>query len=221
MSKLTFRKKIYIFLLFFVLLIIFIGIKIVDAKEQTHFLFKNPEFIFSQNILKPKFFNNLTEIKNNEIKSIKFHFKDKRAFVFDKYFQINDSPLVGLGELFVIKCEQYNAPLDCISTVAIAKHETDLCKYPGSKEMYNCWGFGGGGEHRISFSSFYESIDRVTQVLAEQYGYRYMVNPVLMESVFCGTQEECNGWGERILNIMDEINRFSINLGIGDLYLLR
>lgn len=146
---------------------------------------------------------------------------DKRAFVFDQYFLANDSPLFGYGKYFVEKCDQYGAPKDCITVIAIARNETNLCKYQLSAEMFNCWGFGGGGVNRIQFSNFEESIDRVTKVLVENYGTQYMEDPSLMEGTFCGPQEECHNWGNSIKFFIRQIEEFSKSVGMGSLLELR
>lgn len=146
---------------------------------------------------------------------------DERAYVFDQYFLVNNSPLYGYGKYFVEKCEQYGAPKDCVTIVAIARNETDLCKYPLSAEMYNCWGFGGGGVYRIKFSNFEESIDRVSRVLMEGYGPQYIKDPSLMEGTFCGPQDECKNWGNSIKFFIRQIDEFGKGLGVGSLLDLR
>jgi len=74
----------------------------------------------------------------------------------------------------------------------------------------------------MTFSSFEESINRVTQVLTEQYGERYMIDPELMERTFCGTEDPmCEGWGDRIKVIINDINEFSKSINMGDLISLR
>jgi hypothetical protein len=73
----------------------------------------------------------------------------------------------------------------------------------------------------MSFASYQDMIDNATNVLVNQYGSRYMLNPILMEGVFCGPQAECEGWGARILYFMEEIDTFSESLGFGRLSALR
>lgn len=146
---------------------------------------------------------------------------DFRAYVFNEYFRANNSPLYGTGEIFVRYCDRYAAPRDCIMTVAIARAETDLCKYHNSASYYNCWGYGGGPGHRIYFNSWEQSIERVTRALAQAYGYEYMIDPRKMERRFCGLEPGCTGWGKRVIFHMDNINDFSIQLGFGSLYALR
>lgn len=146
---------------------------------------------------------------------------DERAYVFDQYFLANNSPLYGYGKYFVEKCDQYGAPKDCITVIAIARNETNLCKYNISAEMHNCWGFGGGGEHRLYFDDFYQSIDRVTRVLVEGYGPEYMIDPSLMEGTFCGPQDECKNWGNSIKFFINQIDQFAKDLGVGSLLELR
>ena len=82
-------------------------------------------------------------------------------------------------------------------------------------------GWGGAGENRIIYNSFEEHIYTATDVLVNQYGIEYMDDPRLMEKVFCGPQEECIGWGNRILHFMREIDDFSESLGVGRLTDLR
>lgn len=153
--------------------------------------------------------------------SSKVLLKDKRAYVLDQYFKSRNSPLYGYGKTFVEACDRYGAPKDCISTTAIARHETDLCNYANSASYFNCMGWGGGGIHRIKYNSFEDHINIATDILVNQYGPEYMDDPRLMEGVFCGPQEECYGWGNRILFFMREIDNFSESLGVGRLTDLR
>jgi hypothetical protein len=146
---------------------------------------------------------------------------DKRVYVLDEYFKSRQSPLYGYAKEFVEACDRFGAPKDCISTVAIARHETDLCNYYNSADYFNCMGWGGGGEHRRRFSSFAEHINIATDVLVNQYGPEYMDDPRLMENVFCGPQAECDGWGQRVLFFMREIDNFAVSLGVGRLTDLR
>lgn len=146
---------------------------------------------------------------------------DKREFVLEKYFESRNAPLMGHARVFVESCDKYGAPIDCISTAAIARHETDLCNYYNSADYFNCMGWGGAGPYRQKFSSFEEHIDRATDVLVNQYGNQYMDDPRLMQWVFCGPQDECIGWGSRILFFMRQIDDFSEQLGVGRLTDLR
>lgn len=146
---------------------------------------------------------------------------DIRAVVFDEYFKRHNSPLLGYGQIFVDACTEYEAPKDCTIVVAIARNESRLCTYSISAQMHNCWGFGGGGTNRRSYDSFNDAIFKVTNVLAYQYGYEYMIDPRKMERTFCGPDAECTGWGSSILFFMEEINNLSIELGYGSLYDLR
>lgn len=146
---------------------------------------------------------------------------DIRAVVFDEYFRRHNSPLLGYGQIFVDACVEYGAPKDCTIVVAIARNESRLCTYSISAQMHNCWGFGGGGADRRSYESFNDAIFKVTNVLAYQYGYEYMIDPRKMERTFCGPDAECVGWGSSILFFMEEINNLSIELGYGSLYDLR
>lgn len=138
---------------------------------------------------------------------------DVRAFVLDQYFAANQSPLYGTGRVFVDACNRYGAPRDCVVVAAIARAETDLCKYYTSASYYNCWGFGGGGANRIRFNSWEESIDRVTRVLVQRYGIESMNDPSLMEKVFCGSEPGCTGWGNRVKYHMNAISEFPRTIG--------
>lgn len=146
---------------------------------------------------------------------------DYRALVFEKYIEMNNSPLQGLGQDFIIACKKYNAPKDCTVVLAIAKAETDLCNYPPSQFQQNCWGFGGSGENRYIFNSYKEGIDLVTERLVNSYGLEYMIDPDAMEMTFCGQRPSCEEWGERVQQFMDELNVLSIQMGYPSLYSLR
>ena len=146
---------------------------------------------------------------------------DPRAYVFEEYFRRNNSPMQGTGEIFVNNCIKYQMPRDCITIVAIARAETDLCKYGGSDSYFNCWGFGGGGIYRMRFTSWEESIDRVSRSLAWSYGERFILDPRRMERTFCGWEPGCTGWGARVLFFVNEIDRLGVELGVGSLLAMR
>ncbi len=144
----------------------------------------------------------------------KIGFIDERAYVLDQYFKADKSPLFGYGHLFTEACDKYGAPKDCTTVAAIARAETDLCKYLNSAEYHNCWGFGGGGTDRIKFGSWEESIDLVTNRLVTTYGVKYMIDPSLMERTFCGTDAGCTGWGKRIKFYMQDISDYAKKVGL-------
>lgn len=144
----------------------------------------------------------------------KIIYKDVRAYILDQYFLAHQSPLYLYGEKMVEACDYYNGPKDCTILAAIARNESYLCNYKGSLEMKNCWGFGGGGEHRRTFSDFTEAIYKITDVLVNQYGKRYIEDPVLMQDTFCGSEPGCEKWGENIKYFTKEINDFGLALGL-------
>lgn len=147
--------------------------------------------------------------------------QDIRAYVLDEYFRRNNSPLYGTGEIFARKCLEYPVPLDCTTVAAIARAETDLCKYGQADSYFNCWGFGGAGPNRMRFQSWEAGIDRVYRSLAFSYGYEYMVDPRRMSRTFCGSEPGCTGWGQRVLFFMAEIDTLAKDLGVGSLFALR
>lgn len=218
--KLTKRKLLFVlFILFtslFASLFSLLNVsQTLNAKEMVRkeeIVTYSPQILGEKVAFNPNFSSDL---------SSSFETMDVRVYVLDQYIKARNSPLTGMAKLFVDACDRYGAPRDCISLVAIARHETDLCNYQGSAEMHNCMGWGGGGQYRTAFSSYYDMIDRATNVLVNQYGRRYMLNPILMEDVFCGPQAECEGWGARILYFMEEIDTFSESLGFGRLSALR
>lgn len=150
-----------------------------------------------------------------------FTFQDKREYVLNQYFKSRNSPLFGHADAFVKACDKYGAPKDCITTAAIARHETDLCKYYVSADTYNCMGWGGGPGQRVIFRSFDHHLDVATDVLVNQYGIKFIIDPTLMEKIFCGPQDECIGWGNRVKKFMREIDDFGVSLGVGRLSELR
>ncbi|MBN1916024.1 hypothetical protein JW796_03485 [Candidatus Dojkabacteria bacterium] len=134
-----------------------------------------------------------------------------RAYVFDKYFEKNNSPLQGYGKNFVEACIRYGAPDDCLLMVAIAKAETNLCKTDISDLQKNCWGFGGAGSNRIVWPSYEVSIDEVTRRVMEGYGTRFFNDANNGKLYYCG--RHCTKWGNVVNSYKYEINEFGISLG--------
>jgi hypothetical protein len=165
--------------------------------------------------------NSVVNKSLNEVPESNFKSLDKRIYVLDQYFKTRNSPLYGQANLFVEACDRFGAPKDCLTTAAIARHETDLCNYYNSAEMHNCMGWGGGGIYRTRFANFKDHIDVATDVLVNQYGIKYMIEPALMEKVFCGPDPECAGWGARVKQFMVEIDNYGESLGVGRLSELR
>ena len=115
-------------------------------------------------------------------------FQDYRAFVLDKYFEINKSPLKGFGSEFIVACDKYGLSKDCSVIPAIAFFETRLCTLALSAKQFNCWGFGGSNENRIIFKDFTESIDYVTRTLAHGYGNNLFI-PENIASTYTGNED--------------------------------
>jgi len=143
--------------------------------------------------------------------SSKFYNSNYRAYVFDKYFEKNDSPLYGYGQDFIDACESYGAPSDCLLMVAIAKAETNLCTTPGSNAQKNCWGFGGSGTNRIVWPDYKTSINEVTRRVMEGYGVRFFEDANNGKFYYCGSH--CDKWGNVVNGYKNEINEFGISLG--------
>ena len=136
---------------------------------------------------------------------------DYRSLVLDEFFKRNNSPLQGFGKDFVVSCNKYDAPYDCTTLSAIAYVETRLCTSPTSHEQRNCWGFGGSGKNRITFSSYPEAIDLITNRLVNAYGSKYMTNPKLMQHTYCGPN--CNAWGGAVQSMRYQINSLALEMG--------
>lgn len=140
---------------------------------------------------------------------------DKRAWVLDEFFKSWNSPLYGYGRNFVEACDKYGSPKDCVMVAAIAANESHLCTYYMSWEMKNCWGYGGGQEHRWTFNSIEEAIDTVTMLITTKYGVEFMNDPSLYELTFCGVAEpECWGWGNSVKFFMRQIRSFALARGV-------
>lgn len=172
--------------------------------------------ILGQDLFKKSGAAILGEADNSQQYS-QINYQDKRAYILDQYFLKNQSPLYLQGSNIVEGCEKFNAPKDCTIIAAIAKNETDLCNYYNSFEMKNCWGFGGGGIYRRSFENFKEAIFTITDVLVNQYGHRYIIDPTLMQTTFCGSEPGCENWGSKIKYFVNEIDTFGKNMGLGSI----
>ena len=227
-SKIKFTKRTLAILFVFLFILAFGGKEIFSQIDST---LKNYNVLADSNVTSPTLTlaSNLELTNNLETSTINVRDKinsntltmDKRSYLLDQYFLSNNSPLYGTGKLFVAACNKYGAPRDCITVAAIARNETDLCKYNNSADMHNCWGFGGAGTNRMRFDSFEQSIDRVTRALAYDYGSQYMIDPSLMEGRFCGSDSSCVGWGNKIKLFMRQIDDFGKNQGLGSILDMR
>jgi hypothetical protein len=195
--------------------LVFVGGLVFLAHQQVQTFFLHAAGYSSELVqLSPAFYSATeSQVMGAAIINTEVKFLDKRAYVLDQYFRAANSPLFGTGKIFVAACDRYGAPRDCTTVAAIARAETDLCKYFNSAEYYNCWGFGGGGADRIKFNNWQESIDLVTDRLVNTYGLKYMIDPSLMEKVFCGSEPGCTNWGIRVKFYMNEISEHARTLG--------
>jgi len=224
-----FFKRLYIGVILFTVTTIMLltGVTVVKDKFEYYVEKSSPNLATDLNAADP--FEDaqvlgestLLPLNNNDDVRSNAKLVDKRTFVLDQYFKSRNSPLYGHASAFVEACDKYGAPKDCLTIPAIARHETDLCKYHNSAEMHNCMGWGGAGVNRMRFPSFEQHIDIATDVLVNQYGNEYLIDPSLMEKKFCGPQDECINWGNRIKKFMVEIDDFGVNLGVGRLSELR
>lgn len=145
--------------------------------------------------------------------SVEVSYLDYRAFVLDKYFEKYNSPLFGFGNNFVEACEKYGTPRDCTFLPAIAYVETKLCTKASSLKQFNCWGWGGSGENRIVFSSFYESIDTITRGMVKGYGINNLNNPYKLVGTYCGPN--CNPyWASSVEREQKNINNLAKELNL-------
>lgn len=91
---------------------------------------------------------------------------DARTEILKQYMESYDSPLADYANLIVQAADKYS--LDFRLLTAIAQQESNLCKIipPGS---FNCWGWGITGEGTLSFKSYDEGIETVSQGLRDNY----------------------------------------------------
>lgn len=207
------RKLIFIFLIF---------MSIVSFRSQIQEFVENAtrgdaEFQVAQVAGVESELPKITEPRVKE----KYKGVDVREYVFDEWFKLNNSPLAGQADLFVDACDRFGAPRDCITIVAITGHETNYCKYYISYQQNNCMGWGGAGPNRIVFPNMKAHIDTATDVLVNQYGIRFLLEPRLMQRTFCGPQAECDNWGNSVELKVSQIDQFAESLGVGRLTNLR
>jgi hypothetical protein len=160
-----------------------------------------------------------TEIEINTITkegmSFNAEYQDYRAYVLDKYFAINHSPLSGYGNAFIAACDKYNAPQDCTLIPAIAYVETGLCTLGISQAQFNCWGWGGSGPNRILFKDYNEAIDTITKGMVDGYG-TYMTKPDRIVNTYCGPH--CVNWAKGVTQERNKLNRMSKELYLPALF---
>ncbi len=148
---------------------------------------------------------------------VEVSYLDYRAFVLDKYFEKYNSPLIGFGNTFVEACDKYGSPKDCTFLPAIAYVETKLCTKASSLKQFNCWGWGGSGENRIIFSSFYDSIDTITRKMVTGYGVKNLNNPYKLVGTYCGP--DCNPyWASSVEREQKAINKLALDLKLPPMF---
>lgn len=137
-----------------------------------------------------------------------------QAWLLDRWFEAQNSPLVGHGDDFVRACERYQTPSDCTLLPAIAKVETAYCTTDISAQQFNCWGFGGSGPNRILYDSFEDSIDEITRRLMIGYTERFFRDPSWGGLTYCGAH--CVNWGRYVESEQIRIKQYFRNNGFTD-----
>jgi hypothetical protein len=123
--------------------------------------------------------------------------KQLEAFL-DKY----DSPLAPYAQTFVATADEYQ--IDWKLVPAITGVESTFGKHI-PYNSYNAYGWANG---KYSFSSWEESIEKVTKTLKEKYYNRGLDNPYKIGPVYAPPS---NTWAGKVNRFMNEIE--SLNNG--------
>ncbi|HEC65612.1 MAG TPA: hypothetical protein ENI23_09970 [bacterium] len=184
-------------------------LEFIDNSVVSTFFKNEPELVSPKELTYDSVRSTSSQISAKVGSSVKAY--NYKAYVFDKYFETNSSPLSGYGNNFVRACERHGATSDCLLMVAIAKAETDLCKTGISDRQKNCWGFGGSGENRIEWPTYPIAIDEVTRRVMIGYGTRFFEDANNGALYYCG--RHCNKWGDIINSYKYQINEYGKDLG--------
>jgi len=91
---------------------------------------------------------------------------DARPEIIRQYLEKYDSPLIPHADFIVETADKYN--LDYRLITAIAQQESNLCK-KSPPDTFNCWGWGIHSLGTLSFSSYQEGIETVSEGLRQNY----------------------------------------------------
>ena len=91
---------------------------------------------------------------------------DARSLILHEYLQTLDSPLQGHVSDILTAADTYN--LDFRLIVAIARQESNLCKYI-PEGGHNCWGWGIHQRGTLGFDDYTQAIWTVSKGLREDY----------------------------------------------------
>jgi len=141
-------------------------------------------------------------------------FIDIRVLTLEEIFTDYDSPLKYEADEFIKASEKYGME-NWQLLPAIALAETVGCKTGSSHLERNCWGWGGSGVNRWTFTSYAEAIDLITYRLMRGYGNEHL-DPKSIQPTYCGVT--CQQWGWRWARGVDyyirKINDYGVKYGL-------
>ncbi len=164
-----FTKKFVLFLFFFSVTPLVLGISLISLILLTDSKEKDKIITETQNNVEMRksgvqLFASLPASAPKIESSIQT--EDARPEIIRKYLEKYNSPIADKAEFIVETADKYG--LDFRLITAIAQQESNLCKRipPGT---HNCWGWGIHSRGTLGFSSYEEAIVTVSQGLRSEY----------------------------------------------------
>lgn len=124
---------------------------------------------------------------------------DKRAKILAEYFTSYNSPFEYHAQTFVDAADKYG--LDWKLVPAISGVESTFGK---QSYGFNAWGWGIYGDNRLSFDSWTDGINTVSEGLKKGYVDKGLTDPYSMNRVYAASKS----WGWRVDYFMKDIDRF-------------
>ncbi len=161
------KKKLFIFPLFFIVLIInFYIVMILNIQNKNQDMVQ--KIFYEINHINNQ--NNFSVLPSLDKSSVNFETElvlgDSRLANLKSFFRKYNSPLYDYAEKIIEVSDRYH--FDYRLLPAIAMQESNLClKIP--ENSHNCWGWGIYGDKVTKFNSYEEAIEVVAKGIKEEY----------------------------------------------------
>lgn len=125
---------------------------------------------------------------------------DARETILQRYLYKFDTPLANYTNEIISAADEYD--LDFRLLVAIARQESNLCKYI-PEGGHNCWGWGIHARGTLGFENYQQAIWTVSKGLRENYLDDGLTTP---ESIMTRYTPSSNGsWAYAVRLFMEEM----------------
>lgn len=130
-------------------------------------------------------------------------YADARAKIIEDFFSNYQSPLAGLGNLFIKISDQYTLDYRLLPAIAMQESNAGKKVIAGS---HNPFGYGIYGDIVVKFGSWEEAIARVGRALREDYLDKGLMTPEQIMIKYTPPSLAKNGaWAKSVSSFMEEL----------------